>query len=284
MIPYPEPRGARKFVSYLFQRPGRAAAMAATCVDIDRILAATFVQQAEVHASLPSTNDRAAECAAQLPESVPLLILAEQQTAGRGRGGNAWWTGCGSLAFSLLVEAEMVGAERGRSPLVALAAAVAVVEAVAPRLHGPRVGIHWPNDIYVDDKKLAGILVEVLPSRQHVIGIGVNTNSSVDDAPEALRQTATTLFDLTHEELDPTAFLIALLERLEVNFELLRRSPPRVGWEANQLCLQCGKPLTLALGKRAFTGQCAGIGTDGALLLDTPKRQQRFYSGVVQEA
>jgi BirA family transcriptional regulator, biotin operon repressor / biotin---[acetyl-CoA-carboxylase] ligase len=257
--------------------------MAATRVDIDHILAETFVARAELHGSLPSTNDRALRCAVESPGVLPLLILAEEQTAGRGRGGNRWWTGHGSLALSLLLEAEMVGAERGRPPLVALAAAVTIVETVAPLLSGQAVGLHWPNDVYVAGKKLAGILVEVLPDRQHVVGIGINTNSSLDEAPAELRHIATTLKELTHREHDQTIFLTALLRRLAINFELLKRNPQRIGRRANQMCLQRGSPLTLVLGNRPFTGQCAGIGRDGALLLDTPQRQQHFYSGVIAE-
>ena len=103
-------------------------------LDIDRILRETFVARAEYHPSIGSTNDRAAECAAQGAGEMPLLVVADRQTAGRGRGANRWWTGPGALAFSLLVDGRTVGADGGRSPLVALAAAVAVVDAVAPLL------------------------------------------------------------------------------------------------------------------------------------------------------
>jgi BirA family transcriptional regulator, biotin operon repressor / biotin---[acetyl-CoA-carboxylase] ligase len=259
------------------------AAMTERCVDIDRILAETFVARIESHCSLPSTNDRAKQCAAEAWDGLPLLILAEQQTAGRGRGGNRWWTGPGSLAFSLLLEPEVVGADRGRPPLVALAAAVAIVETVGPLVSNHQVGIHWPNDVYASGKKLAGILVEVLPDRQHVVGIGLNTNSSIDKAPAELQRTATTLLELTKQRHDQTTLLITLLQRLAMNFELLKQNPERIGRVADKMCLQHDRPLTLALGNQLFTGQCAGIAPDGALLLDTPKRQQRFYTGIVQE-
>ena len=84
---------------------------------------------------------------------LPLLVVADRQTAGRGRGANRWWTGPGALAFSLLVDGRTVGADRSRSPLVALAAAVAVVDTVAPLLPAHQVGIHWPNDVLVAERK-----------------------------------------------------------------------------------------------------------------------------------
>ena len=107
-------------------------------IDVVRVLRETTIARAEHHPALASTNDRAAECAAQGVKDLPLVVVADQQTAGRGRGSNRWWTGPGGLAFSLLVDAETVAADAERSPLVSLAAAVAVVEAVAPLLPGAK--------------------------------------------------------------------------------------------------------------------------------------------------
>ena len=84
-----------------------------------------------------------------------------------------WWTGTGGLAFSLLIEARQFGLERSRSPLVALAAAITVVETVRPLLSALTIGIHWPNDVFVDGRKLAGVLVEVPSDRLYVVGIGI---------------------------------------------------------------------------------------------------------------
>ena len=73
-------------------------------MDINRILRETFVVEVEQHAELASTNDRAAQRAKQGAKKLPLLVISDRQTAGRGRGGNRWWTGAGSLAFSLLFD------------------------------------------------------------------------------------------------------------------------------------------------------------------------------------
>ena len=255
--------------------------MPAMLADIARILRETFVAQAEHHPTIGSTSDRAAERARQPPVELPLLVLADQQTAGRGRGANRWWTGPGGLALSLLVDAQTVGARRQRSPLVALAAAVA--DAIRPLLPAHRVGIHWPNDVLAAGRKLAGILVEVLPDRRHVIGIGLNTNNTLADAPPELQATAATLRDLSGVEQDQTAVLIRLLKCLEGEFSELRVNPAGVTGRANELCLQRGSTLTIATGKGQITGTCAGIDSDGAIVLETPAGVRRFVSGVVRQ-
>ncbi len=143
-------------------------------LDIVGVLKQTFVAEAEHHPTLGSTNDRARELAARNSDKLPILIVADRQTAGRGRGGNRWWTGPGSLVMSLLGKSDGDAAGKGPSPLIALAAAVATVETVAPLLSSHAVGIRWPNDVIAAGRKLGGILVEVLPNHYHIVGIGLN--------------------------------------------------------------------------------------------------------------
>jgi len=207
--------------------------------------------------------------------------MADQQTAGRGRGRNCWWSGPGSLAFSLLLEARQAGAGVRPSPLVGLAAAMAVVETVVPLVLTCPVGIHWPNDVFAAGRKLAGVLVEVLPDRRHIVGIGVNVNNRQADAPPPLQHRVATLRDLTGREHEPASILIPLLRHLEAAFRRLAIAPAELAARANDLCLQRGRGLTLHVGGRTIVGRCAGIAADGALLLDTPFAREAFYSGVL---
>lgn len=270
-------------------------------IDAVRIMRESSIARVEYRPTVDSTNTRAAQCAAQGAADLPLLVVADEQTAGRGRGGNRWWTGRGSLAFSLLVDAKTVAADESRSPLVALATAVAVVDCVASLLPTHLVGIHWPNDVHVrtakaqgavggtdipvchsaNDRKLAGILVEVLPDRRHIIGVGLNVNNTVADAPAELRNTVATLHDLSGRNYDRTSVLIDLLRRLEQQFTILRNDPKQVAAEANEFCLQHGQTLTLDRSDRKFTGLCRGIAPDGALLLETPTGTEKLFSGVI---
>jgi BirA family biotin operon repressor/biotin-[acetyl-CoA-carboxylase] ligase len=252
-------------------------------INATRILRETFIAQAEHHPTLGSTNDRAKQCAALGATRLPLLVVADEQTAGRGRGGNRWWTGAGGLAFSLLVDAATVAAEQERSPLVALASAAAVADALAPLASNCSIKIRWPNDVLAGDKKICGILVEVLPDRKHIIGIGLNTNNTLADAPAELHATAATLRDLRGgKPLDQTAVLIDLLKRLESRFAQLRENPAAVVERVNALCLQRDRPITIESGRQNTSGICRGIAADGALLLKTPARLERFLSGTIR--
>ena len=248
----------------------------------NRLVEKTFVAGVEHHGTLASTNDRARQCAAKGLGPLPLLIVADEQTAGRGRDANRWWTGRGGLACSLLLDAQRLGIDRARSPLVALAAAVAIVRTAAPLLPLETVGVHWPNDVYARGRKLAGVLVEAVSSRLHVVGIGVNINNSLEEAPPELQKRATTMRDLTGTRHDQATFLLALLEHLAKLLAQLASTPDQVAARADALCLQHGQTLTIESGGQVTAGRCVGIGSDGALLLDTPDGRQTFYSAVLR--
>ncbi len=256
--------------------------MADQRLDVERLELATFVARVEHHRVLDSTNDRAKQCAAVAETALPLLIVADEQTAGRGRGDHQWWSPRGSLAMSLLLAPDPAESQRpGQSPLIALAAALAVVETVQPAVPRADVGIHWPNDVMAGGRKLAGVLVEVLSDATQVIGIGINTDNTLADAPAELQETATTMRDLTGQRQDRTTFLVELLRQLESALRQAAAEPGSIGRRANELCRQRGKTLALQLGSRTIRGRCVGIAPDGALLLDTDRGQESFYSGVL---
>jgi BirA family biotin operon repressor/biotin-[acetyl-CoA-carboxylase] ligase len=148
-----------------------------------------------------STNDRA-RALAQGGAPHGTLVTADEQHAGRGRQGRTWSAPPRrALLLSLVL--------RDPPALLPLAAALAVAE-----IAGPEARIKWPNDVLVEDRKVAGILAE---GRQHegwaVLGIGVNVALRVDELPPELHATAGTL-GLTPADLEPTLErLLAALER-----------------------------------------------------------------------
>jgi len=165
--------------------------------------------------------------------------------------------------------------------LVSLAAGVAVVEALAPLVPGHEIGIHWPNDVMLDGRKLAGILIEVLSDGKLVIGIGINTNNTAADAPEEVRPRVVTLLDVTGQVYDPTELLIAILCQLQRQLAELARSPESVAGRTDKLCLQRGKRLQIVQGEKQIEGRCLGIAADGALIIENEGRQQAVYTGAV---
>jgi BirA family transcriptional regulator, biotin operon repressor / biotin---[acetyl-CoA-carboxylase] ligase len=249
---------------------------------LERLGASSSIARVEYHQTLASTHDRAHEIARALdPGSLPLLVVAEEQTAGRGRGANRWWTGRGSLAFSLLFDPNDWALTSQPVPQRSLAVGVAIIETIQPLLAAHRAGLHWPNDVFVDGKKLAGILIDVLPRGRHVVGIGLNVNNSLGDAPGDVRARATSLCELAGHAFDRTSLLVDLLANLQAAVRDSAAAPEEFGARFGQLCLQTGQQLTIEAGSRRTTGRCAGIAPDGALLLETPSGWQRFYSGTL---
>lgn len=246
--------------------------------DLERILRETFLARAEFLECVDSTNNRAAQAATD-GGLLPFLIAARRQSAGRGRGLHRWWTGPGALAFSLALAPETMGVDRRRTPMASLAVGVAVVEAVASWLPIGAVGLRWPNDVLASDRKLCGILVEVLPNGRYVIGIGVNTDNTMADAPPELQSVATTLRDLTGRRFDPTESLLAVLHSLDRVFAELRAHPETVAARADGLCWQRGQRLAFQQGDRRIDGRCVGVASDGALLLETSSGVAPIYTG-----
>jgi BirA family transcriptional regulator, biotin operon repressor / biotin---[acetyl-CoA-carboxylase] ligase len=148
-----------------------------------------------------STNDRA-RALAQGGAPHGTLVTADEQRAGRGRQGRTWSAPPRrALLLSLVL--------RDPPALLPLAAALAVAE-----IAGPEAQIKWPNDVLVEDRKVAGILAEGRPHEGWaVLGIGVNVALRVDELPPELHATAGTL-GLTPADLEPTLErLLAALER-----------------------------------------------------------------------
>jgi BirA family biotin operon repressor/biotin-[acetyl-CoA-carboxylase] ligase len=247
-------------------------------INLRKILENSFVADLEHHASIGSTNDRAVVAASEPGVRLPLLVLADAQTAGRGRGSNRWWTGQGSLAFSLLLE---TGASSRSSALISLASGIAVVDALAPLVPGHEIGIHWPNDVMLDGRKLAGILIEVLPAGKVVNGIGINTNNSAVNAPAEVRTRVATLRDATGCEHDATELLITILNHLERRLVELASSPEQIAARTNDLCLQRGSEVQICQGTQTTRGTCRAIAPDGALIVEVAGRSHAIYSGTV---
>jgi BirA family transcriptional regulator, biotin operon repressor / biotin---[acetyl-CoA-carboxylase] ligase len=201
------------------------------------------------HRRTDSTNERAKELAAAgAPHGT--LVTAGEQTAGRGRQGRTWTAPPGEALLMSLVVREL-------DELLPLAASVAVCEAcesIAP----VECRIKWPNDVWIDGRKVAGILVEGRPQNGWaVLGIGLNVSTAEEDFPPELRETATSLSSGSVEEA-LTAVLAALETRLaEPPERILSAWRERDALRGRQVRWEGGE------------GVAGGISDSGALVVDT---------------
>jgi BirA family transcriptional regulator, biotin operon repressor / biotin---[acetyl-CoA-carboxylase] ligase len=155
----------------------------------DKLSTARFGNPHRHFRQVGSTNTVARELAeAGAPNGT--VVTADEQTAGRGRQGRTWTAPAGAaLLYSAIVRP--LGK---RHPLLPLAVPLAVCE-VAERLRGVECKVKWPNDVHLDGRKLAGILIEARPQDEWaVLGIGLNLTIAEDEFPEELRDRATSLF------------------------------------------------------------------------------------------
>ena len=156
-----------------------------------------------IHFDTVDSTNRAALRAASKEATEGTLFVADAQTAGRGRHSREWHSPPGlGLYFSVLLHPEIPVPEANN---LVLQSAVAVCNAIE-ELYDYTVGIKWPNDIYSGNKKLGGILLETTITgdtvENAVIGIGLNMRHSIEDFPVELRNSATSLQEVTGKDIN----------------------------------------------------------------------------------
>jgi BirA family biotin operon repressor/biotin-[acetyl-CoA-carboxylase] ligase len=253
--------------------------------DLSRIQDSGLVRQIDFHESLGSTNDRALAIGASGDLALPALVLAERQTAGRGRGANQWLTADGALTFSLVLEASTERLPLRNRSQVALVAGVAVAEALSSFVPRELIQLKWPNDIYLNRRKLGGILCESIPgwSDRFVVGIGININNRIGHAE--ISATATSLIDCNGVERDLTNALVAVLDEIDRRWnELLECGFGPAASAYRERCLLTEKVVTVAQhdGSRV-AGLCRGIDDYGGLILRTESGEKSLISGSVMK-
>jgi BirA family biotin operon repressor/biotin-[acetyl-CoA-carboxylase] ligase len=232
-----------------------------------------------------STNRVALELARQGAGS-GTAVVAEGQTAGRGRLGRSFFSPpYQNLYTSIVLRPQTTAAE---APAIALAAAVAVADAVAVSVGDTRaVEIKWPNDVLLGGLKVSGLLMELgsegLRVTHGVLGIGVNLNVDPALFPEEFRARATSLAGFLGRRVDRVAFTRCLYERLESILELCaERGLPGVLPAFDAHFRMRGRRVRVEnLGGHTQEGVALGIGSDGALRLGTAAGETRVVAGDV---
>jgi BirA family transcriptional regulator, biotin operon repressor / biotin---[acetyl-CoA-carboxylase] ligase len=251
--------------------------------DLAKLQSSGLVRSIEHHGEIGSTNDRALEAAADLQAELPLLILANRQSAGRGRGANRWWAADGSITFSLAIETTAANLPTHQWPQLSLTTGLAICEALEGLTSAQDAQVKWPNDVYLLGRKACGILVEAPPVRNRlVIGVGLNVNNRFSAAPAELEQTGIALIDYDGEQRDLTDVLLALLDRIDQRWKALADHGFAAMLEAwRTRSYLTGRTVTLSSGPQTITGRCTGIDDDGALLLHTESGERRCHAGTI---
>ena len=227
-----------------------------------------WVQEVRVFESIESTSDVLKEAAkAGSPEG--LVALARVQTAGRGRHGRHWVSPPGNLFLSILLRPP----DPGLLSLLPLAAGLAVAEALSVDGLEPR--LKWPNDVWVQGRKLAGILAEASSSaggvESVVLGVGANVNLRREEVPEELRDLVTSLHEETGRAYDVEAVAAAVLARWADWYDALKADRRRVREAWRQRSVDWwGRSVEVLSGGARQVGIARDVDETGALILERP--------------
>ena len=209
------------------------------------------------------------------------IVIAESQTAGRGRLGRRWEASSGKgILMSILLRPPMKPTEVTRLTVIG---ALAVVRALR-RCVGLEAAIKWPNDVVIGHRKLAGILTEMNAEpdrvRYLVLGMGVNVNQSRDDWPDELSSIATSVHLEQGVLIDRSALATAIIEELDHDYNRVLEGDFRsVASEWETRCSTLGKEVSVQFGKDCISGVAESIDDEGALLLRTSSGQLTRITG-----
>lgn len=226
----------------------------------------------EYHERIPSTNERARELAGAGAENV--VVLADEQTGGRGRLDRDWESPSGGIWLSVVIRPEVPAAH---APIFTLAAAVATARAV--RECGVDAEIKWPNDVLVDGQKLAGILTEMEGEADRiswlVVGIGLNANIDPNDLltegnPTSLRALigGVNRRDLTQRVLE--------------TFDAVTQDLDDVLPAWRELAGTIGQRVRVETPDRTITGEAVDVQFPGTLVVETEEGRVDVASGACE--
>lgn len=256
---------------------GRGYQLAAPLELLERDQLAESPYPVFIHESLDSTN---AEALREISGGVqaPFVILAEQQSAGRGRRGRKWISPFAENIYYSLV----LRIDGGMRQLEGLSLIVGLAVLSSLREFGScDAGLKWPNDVLVGNKKIAGILLELVGDPADVchvvIGIGINVNmmvaSDVDQSWTSLRLEA-------GQAINRNELIVALGRNLQgylIRHEAEGFAAIQAEWESNHLWQ--GREVTLIAGTHTVDGVVAGVDQQGALRLNVAGQEKVFSGG-----
>ncbi len=210
------------------------------------------------------------------------LVVADSQTAGRGRRGRVWESPAGnSIYMSLLLKPEI---NPNNASMITLVAALALSKAISETTKRP-AGIKWPNDIVMNGKKVCGILTEMSAQFDYVnhIVVGVGINVHTESFPEEISHMATSLFLETGERINRSELIEAVWEAFEYYYEIYLQTEDlsNLVKEYNAHLVNMHQMVKVLDPKEPFDGKAMGITARGELIVDTWESRRLVSSGEV---
>lgn len=214
------------------------------------------------------------------------IVVAEEQSSGRGRRGRYYFCPGGGIWFSLILRPPL---PPRLAPVINLAAGAALAELIL-QMGLKTVLLRWPNDVLIGGKKVSGILAEMSAEQDLVhfviLGMGINVNIEKDSFPEDLRAIATSLKLETGKRMDRVGMLCNILERLEhYYYGLLEKGTSFILEAWKSLPNMLGSPVKVTTPEGTCEGIAARLDEEGALILKVPSgEERRFVAGDISLA
>jgi len=227
-----------------------------------------------VYESTSSTNSIAGEYAKN-KKNDGLAIFAEEQSFGRGRTGSKWASGRSDsiLCSIVLTDCKCSG------ELLSLSSAVAVAEAIGKQ-GSEYAKIKWPNDIILNGKKVAGILLESKPDNSgntYILGVGINCHQKRDCFPSELQSVATSIDIEGQSNCDRILLAKRLLCSVDHWLEVAQTGSKKIIDQWHRLSVQLGYRVSLVFNGKKFVGNCIGIDPERGLVLQLDSGGVRMF-------
>lgn len=229
--------------------------------------------------SLSSTNSYA-KTLIKNKKAEGTVIIAGEQTTGRGRKNKAWDSKQGGLWFSIILHPRI---PPQRAMIVTMAASIAVTKAINAIIKEKAV-IKWPNDVLINGKKICGVLTEIDAEldciHYLIIGIGINVNNPIDPS---LHSTATNLKTLTHSTINLAQLLKQILEHFDELYQYIKKADYDYlikQWLSHTNII--GKHVRIQKEKTTLKGIAIGINETGSLIIKTKQGEQQIVTGDIE--
>jgi BirA family biotin operon repressor/biotin-[acetyl-CoA-carboxylase] ligase len=197
-----------------------------------------------------------------------MVIIAEEQTGGVGRLGRAWVSPAGGIWITIILKPKI---PIDHLFMITMAGSIAIARAIRKE-YGLSALIKWPNDIFVGDKKVGGLLLEVAAEADAVhyglLGIGIDANISLDDLPPNLKDTVTSLQAEVGHEVDRVALLARVLREFELRYLQLEDGEyDSIIREWKSLSMTLEQRVAIRTINKTFEGEAIDIDDHGALII-----------------